>query len=93
MYTLKHEDPKTWSELEQGLHTVARSGIPLTDLWIDQSLEQEIKRLKIRGGITGLIQNVEGLYRYTLIAPELQRMLNEFHSLFEDEKDSRKQHY
>ena len=45
------------------------------------------------GGITGLTQNVEGLYRYTLIDPELQRMSNEFHSLFEDEKDSRKQHY
>ena len=45
---------------------------------MDQSLEQEIKKLKGKGGITGLTQHDEILDRFLLTAQELSRFVEDF---------------
>ena len=50
---------------------VRKSDTPFTSLFVDQTLEQEIKKLKGIGGITGLTQHDEILDRFLYTAPEL----------------------
>ena len=73
MNELTQKDSKTWEALEKGDFAIARTGIPFTDLFVDQALEQKIQHLKAVGGITGITQNREALERYFYIAPELSR--------------------
>ena len=47
MNVLEHDDPTTWETLKSGDFVVAKSEVPFTYLFTDQSLEQEIKRLKL----------------------------------------------
>ena len=56
MNEVKQKDPETWEALEKGSFVVARTGISLTDLFVDQALEQKIRQLKAVGGITGITQ-------------------------------------
>ena len=74
---LKEGDAETWSTLEDDF-SVTRSGIPFTNLFVDQTLEQQVRALKVTGGITGITQNESTLDRYLLIAPEVKRLVNEF---------------
>ena len=74
---LKEDDTETWRTLEDNF-SVTRSGIPFTNLFVDQTLEQQIRALKVAGGITGITQNESALDRYLLIAPEVKRLVDEF---------------
>ena len=56
MKALEKEDPLTWDALESGNVCVRKSDTPFTSLFVYQTLEQEIKKLKGIGGITGLTQ-------------------------------------
>ena len=77
---LKEDDAKTWRILEDNF-SVTRSGIPFTNLFVDQTLEQQIRALKVVGGITGITQNESALDRYLLIAPEVKRLVDEFENI------------
>ena len=58
MADLKLKDPETWSALETGeIFSVFKSDIPFCGLAVDQGLEQEIRNLKIAGGVVGITQN------------------------------------
>ena len=57
MKALKKEDPLTWDALESGDFCVRKSDTPFTSLFVDNILEQEIKKLKGICGITGLTQH------------------------------------
>ena len=61
MNEVKQKDSETWEALEKGDFAVARTGISLTDLFLDQALEQKIRQLKAVGGITGITQNKKHL--------------------------------
>ena len=68
MKVLEKENPLTWDALESGDFCVRKSdNTPFTSLFVDKMLEQEIKKLKGIGGITGLTQR----NRFLLTAPEL----------------------
>ena len=56
---------------------VTKSGIPF-NLFVDQTLEQLIRELKVAGGITGITQNEDALNRFFLIAPEIIRIIKKF---------------
>ena len=45
---------------------------------MDQGLEQEIRALKVSGGVIGITQNKSALDRHFLTAPELLRILDSF---------------
>ena len=78
MKALEKEDPLTWDALESGDFCVRKSDTPFTSLFVDQTLEQEIKRLKGISGITGLTQYDEILDISILTAPELSRFVEDF---------------
>ena len=71
MNEVKQKDRETWEALEKGDFAVARTGIPFTDLFADQALEQKIRQLKAVGGITGIAENEEAFEQYFNIASEL----------------------
>ena len=54
MNEVKQKDSETWEALEKGDFAIARTGIPFTDLFVDQALEQKIRQLKVVGGIIGI---------------------------------------
>ena len=95
MQMLKTTDPPTWEALKSGDFTVSKSGIPFTNLFVDQALEQLIRELKVVGGITGITQNEEALDRYFLIAPELISIIHQFEDLYctDNSTPTHKQHY
>ena len=79
MADLKLKDPETWSALETGeIFSVLKSDIPFCGLAVDQGLEQEIRNLKIVGGVVGITQNESALSRYFLIVPELTCIIDSF---------------
>ena len=73
MNELTQKDSERWEALEKGDFAIARTGIPFTDLFVLQALEQKIQQLKAVGGTIGIIQNREALERYFYIAPKLSR--------------------
>ena len=78
MKALEKEDPLTWDALESGDLCLRKSDTLFTSLFVDQTLEQEIKKLKGIGGITGLTQHDDILDRFLLTAPELSRFVEDF---------------
>lgn len=93
---LQRTDPVTWQALEQGDFVVAKSNTPFTSLFVDQTLEQKIRELKVAGGITGITQQEEALNRYFMIAPELTRLVKEFqesYGFMQSQSDDTKEHY
>ena len=86
----------TWSALKNGDFCVRKSETPFTALFVDQTLEQEIKKLKGIGGITGLTQKEGLLDRFLLIQPELSNIVAEFQNLYtrtSSPRESGKRHY
>ena len=94
MKKLKTEDPLTWEALKNGGFTVKKSGIPFTNLFSDQNLEQHIKVLKGSGGLCCLTQTPVALDRMLLVAPHLARFVKSFaDSLPSNCSNSTKEHY
>ena len=71
MNALEKDDPATWEALKSGDFVVAKSEVPFTCLFTDQTLEQEIKRLKGHGGIVGLNQDEAALDHLVTTTPHL----------------------
>ena len=71
MNALEEDDPETWNSLKSGAFVVAKSDIPFSHLFIDQALEQEMKKLKGHGGIVGLSRDEAALDRLVTITPIL----------------------
>jgi len=78
MNDLQTQSPETWTALKEGDFCVKKTGTPFTNLFVDQTLEQEIRGLKVVGGITGLTQNESALNRFLLATPELTRIVTKF---------------
>ena len=94
MADLKLKDPETWSALETGeIFSVFKSDIPFCGLAVDQGLEQEIRNLKIAGGVVGITQNESALGRYFLIEPELTRIIDSFWDEYGANTKVAKEHY
>ncbi len=92
MSSLEDSDPETWKVLEEGNMSVFKSNIPFCGLGVDHALKQEIKSLKVMGGITGITQNDNALTRYLLTTPEITRLVKDFWN-GSVEKEARKEHY
>ena len=82
MNELKTESPETFKALKEGDICVKRTGIPFSNLFVDQTLEQQIRGLKVSGGITGITQNESALNHFLLTAPELTRIVREFQDTY-----------
>jgi len=94
MNELQTQSPETWKALKEGDFCVKKTGTPFANLFVDQTLEQEIRRLKVVGGITGLTQNESALNRFLLATPELTRIVTEFQHRYSSAADATsKEHY
>ena len=95
MQLLKSTDRETWNALEGGDFMVRKSGIPFTNLFVDQTLEQLIREVKVAGRIKGITQNIDARDRFFLIAPELVKHMKEFLDAYciDNDKSATKEHY
>ena len=57
---------------------VAKSEVPFTHLFTDQTFEQEIKGLKRHGGMVGLSQDEDALNRLVTTTPHLARLVKQY---------------
>lgn len=80
MIAMKDEDPSSWIALQNDAMSVFKTDIPFCGLEIDHALEQEIRRLKVSGGITGLTQDENALSRFRLASPEILQIVDDFWS-------------
>ena len=55
MASLRNEDPETWKHLEAGEWAPNKSGHSFWELGADEALEQENRKLKVMGGLVGII--------------------------------------
>ena len=74
MQNTQTNHPDIWQEFLNSNYCVTKSSIPFTSIAPDHALEQENRRVKVDGGITGITQNENALKRFFLIAPEIKRM-------------------
>ena len=95
MNALEHDDPMTWEALKSGDFVVAKSDIPFTRLFTDQTLEQKIKVLKRHGGMVGLSQDEAALDRLLITSLHLARMVKQYLKSFPKVSmaSERKEHY
>ena len=75
---LQHNDPETWVFLDGGNFAVTKQSTPFTAIDPDHCIEQEHKKMKIKGGFIGITGNVHALEKYFIIASTLCKIVQEF---------------
>ena len=95
MNALEKDDPSTWEALKSGDFVVAKSKVPFTHPFTDQTLEQEIKGLKWHGGMVGLTQDAAALDRLVTTTPHLVHIVKEYLNSFPSPSKAtdRNEHY
>ena len=78
MYTLQETDPEIWDYLASGNFSVNKNTSPFFAIGADHALEQQNREMKVFRGVKGLLLNKDALNRLGLIAPELNRICDEF---------------
>ena len=94
MNAIEEDDPETWDSLKSAF-VVVKSEIPFTHLFTDQALEQEIKKLKGRGGMVGLSRDEAALDRLVTTTPHIARLVDQYLNEFPKSSKSsvRTEHY
>jgi len=77
MMELKTTDPESWHYLKHNF-CINKTGVPFCSIGTDHALEQDNKKLKVNGGVVGLTQNPQALYRFCLISPSLDLLVQTF---------------
>ena len=57
MFSLKGKGPETWSMFSGGNFSVNKTLIPFSAIGVDHAIEQEIRAVKVLGGINGIANN------------------------------------
>jgi len=61
MMELQITDPETWKFLHEGNFAIAKHKVPFTAIDPDHGIEQEHKKMKIKGGFIGITGNESAL--------------------------------
>ena len=77
MNELKKSDPATWERLKESF-VVTKSTMAFCNLFTDQGLEQEIKKLKRYGSLPGITQDEEAVDRFLVTSPQLTNYVESF---------------
>ena len=93
MYELKEKDNQIWEFFNKGNFSVNKSELPFNAIGADHGIEQENRTPKVIGGVTGILINKMALHRFGLVAPELNRICDEFLSLNDISNFNRTRHY
>ena len=87
------QDPELWEYFKQGNFSVNKTRIPFSAIGADHGIEHENRAIKVMGGIKGITNNKEALYRFALVTPEINLMVREFCIIYGLENKSRDEHY
>ena len=79
---LQSDDKQSWNYLKDN-YSVSKSATPLTSIASDHAMEQGNKKMKVRGGLTGINQNTAALHRFCLTRPFLNLISEEFFAKFQ----------
>ena len=93
MYELKTTDPEIWEELNNGNFCVKKSTTAFCSIGVDHALEQENRKMKVLGGLTGITRQPATLARFFLVAPELARLSSEVESSCGVKETTRSRHH
>ncbi|KAG1676991.1 hypothetical protein GQR58_014037 [Nymphon striatum] len=77
MLELQLTNPDTWSFLDKG-NFVAKHSVPFTAIDPDHAIEQEHKKMKMKGGFIGITGNEQAMEKHFVIPPTLSRIVQEF---------------
>ena len=75
---LQSTDPETWKFLDEGNFSITKHSVPFTAIDPDHGIEQEHKKMKVKGGYIGITGKEYALETYFIIAPTLCRIVQEF---------------
>lgn len=78
MLELQSSDPETWHFLDEGNFSITKHSVPFTAIDLDHGIEQEHKKMKVKGGFIGITGKEQALDKYFIIAPTLCRIVQEF---------------
>lgn len=78
MLELQRTDPETWKFLDDGNFAITKHSVPFTAIDPDHCIEQEHRKMKIKGGFIGITGNEHALDKYFIIAPTLCKLVEEF---------------
>lgn len=78
MLELQEKDPETWKFLADGNFALAKHETPFTAIDPDHGIEQEHKKMKIKGGFVGITGNEKAFDKYFIIAPMLSEVVDAF---------------
>ncbi len=67
-----------WNFLDDGNFSITKNKVPFTAIDPDHGIEQEHKKMKIKGGFTEITGNEHALEKMFIIAPTLSRVVEEF---------------
>ena len=95
MFELEEKDRRTWNFFKQGNFSVNKTNIPFSAIGADHAIEHENRSMNVLDGIKGIANNQAALDQYFLIAPEVNIVLDRFHSVFDLDPISyaRDEHY
>jgi len=94
MQETQQQQPGVWAEFVKGNFCVTKGNAGYTSIGPDHSIEHEIRKLKVTGGIVGITQNENSLDKFFLIAPELSNIQREFEKTYSADHDSKRaQHH
>ena len=93
MIQLQSDDKQSWDYLKDN-YNVSKIATPFTSIRSGHVMEQDNKKMKVRGGRIGITQNMAPLHRFCLTAPILNLISEEFFTKFQIRvADVRNQHY
>ncbi|XP_033114878.1 uncharacterized protein LOC117115272 [Anneissia japonica] len=78
MLEMQKTDAETWNFLNEGNFVITKHAVPFTSIDPDHAIEQEHKKMKVKGGFVGITGNKHALEKYFIIAPSLSTAVSEF---------------
>ena len=78
MMEMQTADPDTWTFLDEANFVISKRGVPFTAIDPDHAIEQEHRKMKVKGGLVGITGNEQAMEKYFIIAPSLARLVHEF---------------
>ena len=83
MYELKEKDSEIWEFFMNDYFPVNKTSVPVTAIGADQAIEHENQTMKVLGGIKGIGNDINKLYKYFTIAPEIAQIIQDFCEAFD----------
>ena len=66
-----------WKYSDEGNFVISKHSTPFTAIDPDHTIEQEHKKMKAKGGFTGITGKEEAMDKHFVIAPTLSRLVQE----------------